>query len=1691
MTISPDYGSGTERVGILAGILAAMLREGSDGHCARVDYLDRGGAEGICGALTALAAGDAIALHAFVLIGTDEREDTGQAITPDRAIEMRNRKHGRLCVFVPADLVDATISSLGNSFQAIDGRDLYRRALHEVRAALPAEVERALRAVLRTVSGSMPISDDRRLDLALAAAARVAGGTTEHLGRELWRVGLIADAGPDFEARLATNRRCTQALARPPRLDLPYRERIQSLKVDDKTAVTLDAFFAQRQLNEVQRWSRSLAADEGPTLDAWGFPDEDHTDLTGVTVDAFTNAQGEGAQRIGLIQPYGAGTPLQAKCGPKEVLRVKWKSAPLKPANVPRWQVALVPASDTETGDEYPLFDVPTREVKGAGRSAQLKMDLEFEEPPETMYRVRVVALDGSGNEIRGADGVPVAELSEDFFLTHADAEPPVPATDRRRTEATLAEGRLRTAMTTRDGTVTLTQPAWLTSRETAYFSVRANPRTILNLALSPVLLDLEQRTIGSPRSSGQWTLSLSEIARVAVDDIVAVTRVPPESGAAGEFWRERQRFFERLRKAKPRDVIEAAEWTTEMVNAARRYAQAYTVALDATTMLGDLSDLLSVDTLTIRIDAGAGVEEAVVVLPTHPLRTFWFASHAALLATWEDEVAQQPLGMRARMVDLDLVHDLLPTNMPAFVLDGSTGKAFLFFQNLNTFHAVAFPATVPDPRRRFADVARVLGCTDAADSDDDRRVGRLAAHLRDFLDVHPYADPLRIALLNPDRGQFVAAALEAAFVPRPDGDDDGSVQIVPALDLTGYTLDTTHSATLVGLNRLRYRELQTRRTADYLQPAVASAVTPIAILGTEMDRPAHLAIVSDLSEPTMRAVREERETDTSGSLSLHGLIARWASTFRAQDGGAQWRYGIVTASRARLDPHPVSASYTETLVELQTALLRATGRTIDPQGDGIRVPTLDVRIRPERRALLERLHADTDWVITLDRFWGVEFYDSPRVEQAEDLSRKYLLDYSPEFIDGLGHRMIVTTASRDEVAIILRRAMEELGFATIEQSVRRLLEHLKTVSGRLALQALSPETDGTAAVGLGAVIAWLHAKRRLQQGVIIPIDAHLGLFGPRTRGAIDEGQRRCDLALIGLRRNIVEATFIEVKWRRGPLANVDALAEDMMLQMRSTARTFEERFFNPLRADGALQRANLANVLRFYCARAQRYGLLDAETARTFVTHLAQLEKEGLDFRPSCEGYIVSLEDGGRREIVDNDCRVAVLTAADFEQAATEFVGPEVQWAGEPSLPIATASEDHTNDEAMPPSPETHGQAPADHGNAVPEARPQPDAVPPDAPVITSTPTEATPDRPVSPDSSASGLRVMLGESATGEVAWQPSIQGSPHLFITGIPGQGKSVATAHLLTSLARQRIPAFVFDFHGQFADAGERYVREANPLVIDAAEGLPFSPFACTNTTSSSGWNATALAVSEIFAYVSGLGDIQRDALYTCVRDAYRTCGFGAANGAEPDRFPTLNDVLRRVEQAERNKQTTNLVARCRPLLEMDVFRPPADNRDGFADALRRGLVIDLHHVASEMLQMAAGAFLLRKLYRDMFQWGYAEELRLVIVLDEAHRLARDITLPKIMKEGRKFGVAVVVASQGIGDFHADVLNNAGTKIAFRANHSESRKIAGFFRARGGQDLAAMLEGLGVGQAIVQTPEMPTAVRVRMQPPDETI
>src|SRR5207249_5930002 len=109
---------------------------------------------------------------------------------------------------------------------------------------------------------------------------------------------------------------------------------------------------------------------------------------------------------------------------------------------------------------------------------------------------------------------------------------------------------------------------------------------------------------------------------------------------------------------------------------------------------------------------------------------------------------------------------------------------------------------------------------------------------------------------------------------------------------------------------------------------------------------------------------------------------------------------------------------------------------------------------------------------------------------------------------------------------------------------------------------------------------------------------------------------------------------------------------------------------------------------------------------------------------------------------------------------------------------------------------------------------------------------------------------------------------------------------------------------------------------------------------------------------------------------------------------------------------------------------------------------------------------------------------------IIAIDEAWKLCRsEGSLPvAIVKEGRKFGYALFVASQdATADLAESILANAGTTVIFRTQHP---KYLNFFKSAYGlneQELSRV-QNLSVGEALVKLCDDPRPFFVKVEMED---
>lgn len=152
------------------------------------------------------------------------------------------------------------------------------------------------------------------------------------------------------------------------------------------------------------------------------------------------------------------------------------------------------------------------------------------------------------------------------------------------------------------------------------------------------------------------------------------------------------------------------------------------------------------------------------------------------------------------------------------------------------------------------------------------------------------------------------------------------------------------------------------------------------------------------------------------------------------------------------------------------------------------------------------------------------------------------------------------------------------------------------------------------------------------------------------------------------------------------------------------------------------------------------------------------------------------------------------------------------------------------------------------------------------------------------------------------------------------------------------------------------------------------------------------------------------------------------------------------------------------------------------------------ILDLSLIASDVLEAVTAL-----LGRLIFDFAVRSEPRasnpVLLVLEEAHRFVPNDTtavgarsaavFSRIAKEGRKFGVGLILASQRPSELSETVVAQCGTVIAHRLTHEADQRLLRHATPFVSHDLLEQLPGLAQQHALITgvATAVPAAVRVR--------
>ena len=675
---------------------------------------------------------------------------------------------------------------------------------------------------------------------------------------------------------------------------------------------------------------------------------------------------------------------------------------------------------------------------------------------------------------------------------------------------------------------------------------------------------------------------------------------------------------------------------------------------------------------------------------------------------------------------------------------------------------------------------------------------------------------------------------------------------------------------------------------------------------------PAHVAVAFDTFDS--RVVTDQSEGQ-SRPLFAYGLLSFFERKYRSKP-SPLWLSSILNSSEG--EKHPSDRTHTDRLLRLQEIIKRAVTRSLTSKAQ---TPILRTELSPEKDYSLRELHRLCDWVVTLDRNAGIEYFDSPH--DNGEIYDAYVIDCVPEREDMGCLQLVTTTSNLDEVRNLLDSALDQMGLSHSRRNAEYLLSHLKALSGRLAIRLTGQKAPTSELIAL----ALSHANCSnsvdnsdcwvpIRKGFLIPVDDVLDLIPPLSTGGDEEtsdgiltGKARPDLIYVSTAsRKGLQFQFVEIKYRRHlRTSRSPELLEGIRNQSESLRKHWDlwysgEKLCGAFRA---VRRAKLARVLRFYAEKARRH-VLENEQYETLIAEIDRMIEKGGE-------YTFSITDRPDRGwIFCPEFTVASpleVSPTDWDTRIFLF-GPSLLPNSEPYRERVPDTESIPDRESVPiPASPNVNEPVRDTVHKVdePVAGQKIDEPVAKANVANEQPVTYSPMQRMNSESLKQGLEhpealVCLGtDLLTGaETNWPLTIKGNPHLLIAGLPGMGKTTCLISICRQMLSASVRPIVFSYH---QDIDERLEHIVSRVRFVDFHGLGFNPLRVIDGQSKLAYLDVAGAMRDIFvAIFPELGDIQGERIRRAIKDSFVERGWDnfSQQAAAPTEPPS-RDFLKFCEQ----------------------------------------------------------------------------------------------------------------------------------------------------------------------------------------------
>ncbi len=577
-----------------------------------------------------------------------------------------------------------------------------------------------------------------------------------------------------------------------------------------------------------------------------------------------------------------------------------------------------------------------------------------------------------------------------------------------------------------------------------------------------------------------------------------------------------------------------------------------------------------------------------------------------------------------------------------------------------------------------------------------------------------------------------------------------------------------------------------------------------------------------------------------------------------------------------------------------------------------------------------------------------------------------------------------------------------------------------------------------------------------------------------------DGDKTRSDLLVIDGADDRFTVTVVEVKARQDLTAEYAVTGGEVtgpsINQLLSTHRILR-RVFDTSTPD-LLLTPSRREIIREHLYRELSKASYDSDAKKRWAERSRKLFDEGAEVDLRCALIDVQLGVASSSLEVSRD-----VQAVDGEQ----LVPVSLRHLNEDGVPgLEEALTPPENPPEPPDAPEGPDGQPADSagddgggGDAAPASSLSGTEKSGKGKAKSTAPAPSVPDAP-----QESRPRVLLGLAAgtygaQREVWFDPQnpeqALSNPHISISGETGSGKTQATKAILHDFIPHGLPALILDFKDDYSKAD--YAAAEGFTVHDASFGsLPFNPMVPPVDPQSGRANPTSHMheLAGMLQRIYKLGDQQAYQLREAMKETYAINGIGTKPFV-PDAshqylpFEAIRDVLVREE-------ANTLLGRLSPVFDLGLFSE-GDAASSLNDLLATPTVIRLSQLPGDQVKNAVAEFFLMALYSFLIRREHPHKLERLLVLDEAWRLVNSPFLEPLMREGRAFGLGVIIATQFPRDLPDQIAGSTATRFFFNQTKAEQvreiqRTLVGKTSGQEADHLGSLVRGLAPLECVLQ-------------------